>query len=75
MYYRTEVVASNALNSRVGISVLIVDIVHATPLPSPKFTQPAYRGSLDLDLELTFESVLLDEATYGTDVVFSLDGG
>lgn len=74
-YFRTELTASNSLNSRVGISVLIVDIVQPAVVPSPKFSQPSYRGSLDLDLELTFEDVLLDEATYAEDVVFSLEGG
>lgn len=74
-YFRTEVTASNALNFRVGISVLIVDIVKPAVIPSPKFTLPAFRGSLDLDLVLTVEDVLLEEATYGEDVVFSLEGG
>lgn len=74
-YFRTEVAATNALNTRVGISVLIIDIIQPAVFPNPKFTLPAFRGSLDLDLALTFEDVLLEESTYWEDVVFSLEGG
>lgn len=74
-YFRTEVTATNSLNSRVPISILFVDIEQPPVNPNPKFTHPTFRGSLDIDLELTFEEVVLEEATYGDDVVFTLDGG
>lgn len=73
-YFQCELQATNAVNSR-GFAVLIVDIVQPDPIILPKFTQPAYRGSLDLDLVLTFENVLLIEETFGPDVTFALEGG
>lgn len=73
-YFQCELRATNSLSAR-GSSVLIVDIVQPVPIVVPKFTRPSFRGSLDLDLELTFEAVQLVEETYSPDVTFTLDGG
>lgn len=73
-YFQCELRATNSFGVQ-GSSSLIVDIVQPVPIVVPKFTKPLFRGSLDIILGLTLETVQLVEGTYGPDVNFTLDGG
>lgn len=58
-----------------GATIILVSIPVTTPAPVPSFEKSSYQGSLNEQLELSIENLILSETTYGPDVTFKLNGG
>lgn len=73
----TTLVANRA-NVDPGSTVILVDIpTTTTPVPfeAPAFEKDLYVGSLNVDLELQLEQLVITTDTYDSSVTLSLEGG
>lgn len=72
------VLVANLVGIGSGYTILRFDTPVITPEPIqilPAFEKPSFRGSLDEERLLTFETVIVNATTYSEDIVFELTEG
>lgn len=61
-----------------GSSILLIDLPKTPPTtttPRPAFEKSLIRGSINSDLELAIENVVLTESSYEPEIIFTMTGG
>lgn len=72
------VLVANLVGVGSGYTVLRFDTPVLTPEPTPigpAFEKPSFKGILDEERLLTFETVIVNATTYSEDIVFELTEG
>ncbi|KAJ6625244.1 Protocadherin-15, partial [Pseudolycoriella hygida] len=74
--FLTATISASHPETHTGSTVLLVDLpdVPIVTTPKPMFEKSLIRGSINLDMELSIEAVVLAESTYTTEITFSMNG-
>lgn len=75
--FLTATISANHPEVFSGSTVLLIDlpIVPEITTPKPIFEKSLIKGSIDTDLQLFIETIVLLESTYTADTIFSMAGG
>lgn len=75
--FLTATISANHPDVSSGSTVLLVDVPREemTTTPKPTFEKSLIRGSIDSDLQLVIEPIVLTVSSYTSDTVFSMTGG
>lgn len=75
--FLTATISANHPEVFSGSTILLVDLpsVPIVTTPKPAFEKSLVRGSINSELELLVETIVLTQSSYASDIIFSMTGG